>query len=100
MSARAERHAWIEFYHDLAVGRLIFLPWRTDDDLTADANRPVMLLPRVGPILFLTGLDFELANRAHPAEMPEGRGNLLNVGVRNIDRGNKRAHGHRPERST
>ena len=53
MSARSERHSGVHADDDLARSGIVFLPHRDDDELFADLDRVIVLLPRGRPLLLV-----------------------------------------------
>ena len=58
----AKRHAGIDLHHDSAFRDLDIPPARLDEKVP-DRDRVVVLLPGIGPVVFMDALNMQLANR-------------------------------------
>ena len=88
MCAGAERHAGIDRNHAVTLLRLVFLPKRADNKAAPGTQGFIILLPGVGPVLFVYRCDAKLQCAKLPRiavtpELGEGRahgGQLFGVG--------------------
>src|SRR3954451_13707792 len=98
MKTCPECHAGIELDDDLVGSRVAVMPGRLHQYAAPDAMDAVMLFPGVGPILLRAFGDFEIADRAEPAEVPERLSNFLDRLRRDVGRTEEGADEDRPGR--